>query len=182
MALKATIYKIALNISDLRRHYYQAHELRVAKHPSESEARMMVRLVAFMLFADERMIFTKGLSTADEPDLWQKSLSDEIEHWIEVGQPSLDRIRKGCNRADKMTILSYGKNPEPWMASIEKDLGRFSNLTILHINKGEEETLTRLLEEKGEWQCTLEDDNLWLCAGENAINLSPVALYGSFAG
>ena len=90
----STIYKITLNIADMDRHYYQSHEMTVALHPSETHFRFMVRLIAFMLNASDELSFTKGLSTSDEPDLWQKLLTDEIELWIDLGQPDEKKFAK----------------------------------------------------------------------------------------
>ncbi len=107
MALKATIFKAELQIADIDRSYYQAHSLTLARHPSETEQRMMVRLLAFALHADERLLFGRGLSTDDEPDLWLKNLHDEIELWIELGQPDEKRVRKTCARARNVIIYTY---------------------------------------------------------------------------
>lgn len=104
MALKATIFKAEISISDMDRHYYQEHPLTIAQHPSETNERMMVRLLAFALNADERLEFTKGLSADDEPELWNKNYSDEIELWIELGQPDEKRIRKACGRSRQVII------------------------------------------------------------------------------
>ena len=99
MALSATIYKAELNVVDMDRHYYEQHSLTLAQHPSETAERLMLRLLVFALHASETMAFTKGLSTDDEPDLWQKSLSDEIELWVELGLPSEKRLKKACGRS-----------------------------------------------------------------------------------
>src|SRR5690242_18259904 len=104
MALKATIFKADLNIADMDRDYYGDHALTIARHPSETDERMMVRVFAFARHAHERLQFTKGLSADDEPDLWQKSLSDEIELWIDVGQPDEKRVRKACNRSQRVAL------------------------------------------------------------------------------
>ena len=92
MAAKATIYKALLNIANMDSHYYAEHNLTMAKHPSETDLRLMVRLVAFILNADEDLEFCKGISQEDEPDLWQKSLGGEITLWIDLGQPDEKRI------------------------------------------------------------------------------------------
>jgi len=97
MALSSTIFKASLQISDMDRNYYAEHLLTLARHPSETDERMMVRLLAFTLHADEHLIFTKGLSTDQEPDLWQRNVTNEIELWIEVGLPDAHRLRKVCN-------------------------------------------------------------------------------------
>ncbi len=105
MALKATIYKASLNIADMDRNYYDVHSLTIACHPSETEERLMVRLLAFALFASDSLAFTRGISTDDEPDLWDKDLTDHITHWIELGVPDESRIRKGCNRESDGIVL-----------------------------------------------------------------------------
>ena len=94
MALKATIYKTELAIADMTRHYYQTHSLTLAQHPSETLERMMLRLVAFALCADERLLFGKGISEDSEPDLWQHNLSGEIELWVELGLPDEKLLRR----------------------------------------------------------------------------------------
>ncbi len=99
MALSSTIFKVELQVSDLDRHYYQTHNLTVAQHPSETELRMLVRILAFALNASDSLSFTRGLSTDEVPDLWAKNLRGEIEAWIEVGQPSLKRLKKACKQA-----------------------------------------------------------------------------------
>ena len=108
MALKATIFKAELHIADMERGYYHDHALTVARHPSETDERMMVRLLAFALNADETLAFGAGLSTDDEPDLWRKDLTGSIETWIDVGLPDEKRIRKACGRADEVFVYSYG--------------------------------------------------------------------------
>ena len=99
MALKSTIYKAALSVSDMDRGYYADHTLTIACHPSETAERMMVRALAFALNAHEYLTFGKGLSDVEEPDLWEKDLTGAIAHWIEAGQPDDKRILKACGRA-----------------------------------------------------------------------------------
>jgi uncharacterized protein YaeQ len=110
MALNSTIYKVELQISDMDRHYYATHALTLARHPSETEERLMVRLLAFALYADDRLEFGKGISDEDEPALWRKAYTDEIELWIELGQPDEARIRKACGRSRQVVVINYGGN------------------------------------------------------------------------
>ncbi|WKE65022.1 YaeQ family protein [Gallaecimonas kandeliae] len=115
MALGATIYKAHLNISDLERHYYGEHQLTLACHPSETETRLMVRLLAFIANAQEDLAFTKGISTDDEPDLWLKAPDGRILLWIELGEPTVKRIKQGLSRAEKVLVYSYGaRGAEQW--------------------------------------------------------------------
>ena len=127
MALKSTIFKAELSIADMDRHYYGDHNLTLARHPSETDERMMVRLVAFVLNAHTDLEFTKGISTDDEPDLWLKGLSGEIELWIDLGQPDEKRIRQACGRAQQVLIYCYsGHGAEIWWSQIQGKLDRFN--------------------------------------------------------
>src|SRR5438445_12868546 len=107
MALKSTIFKAELSVSDMDRPYYGSHALTIAKHPSENDARMMVRLLAFACEASDTLTFTRGLDEPDEPDLWAKSLTGDIAHWIELGQPDESRLKRAAARADSVTVLTY---------------------------------------------------------------------------
>ena len=134
MALNATTYKAELAISDMDRHYYATHALTLARHPSETEARLMVRLLAFALYADERLELGKGLSSEDEPDLWRKDLTGEILEWIELGQPDEQRIRKACGRARQVIVLNYGgRAADIWWDKNKALLARAKNLTVIDI-------------------------------------------------
>ena len=135
MALKATVFKAILNIADMDRHYYADHHLTIARHPSENDERMMARLLAFALNASDSLEFTKGLSTDDEPDLWQRNPDDTLEHWIELGMPDEKRLRKACGLARHVTLYTYGaRAPQVWWESMKNKVTRFSNLHIVHVD------------------------------------------------
>src|SRR6476659_3505020 len=108
MAPKATVVKAELQVTDMDRHYYASNNLTLAQHPSETVERLMVRLLAFALHADERLEFGRGLSDEDEPALWRRDRTGEIEQWIELGQPDESRIRKACGRAQQVVVVNYG--------------------------------------------------------------------------
>ncbi len=134
MALKSTIYKIDLNVADMDRHYYQQHNLTLARHPSETEERLMVRLLAFVLYADEHLLFGNGLSEDDEPDLWQKDLTGAIERWICVGMPEEREIRKACGKAKHVVQVLYGgRTAEMWWAQNSKAVLKLDNVTIINL-------------------------------------------------
>lgn len=119
MAINSTVFKVLLAVADGSRGYYQDHALTVARHPSETDLRMLVRLVAFAANAHERLQFTKGLGDVDEPDLWQMDLTGGIEHWIDLGQPVIKRIRQSCSKAQRVTIYSYQEGAVgPWLSLI----------------------------------------------------------------
>ena len=175
MAIKSTIFKADLQVSDLDRDYYASHALTIARHPSETDQRMMLRIVAFALFAGDNLQLCKGISDEDEPDLWRKNLRDEIELWIDLGQPDEKRIRKACSRARQVVLLTYGGSvAEIWWKKTEDKLGRFDNLTVLNAPQAEVEALEALVERTMQIQCTIDHGRLWLTAGERVVELEPV--------
>lgn len=172
MALKATIYKAELNIADMDRHYYQTHSLTIACHPSETMERMMVRILVFALHAHERLSFTKGLSTDDEPDVWQKSLTDEIEVWIELGQPDEKRIRKACGRARQVFIYTYSTRAAAiWWQQIKSSLNRFANLKVRHIKTESVEAMAALAARNMDLQVNIQDGQVWLTDGKQNLTV-----------
>lgn len=175
MALTATIFKVTLQVADMNRNYYAEHSLTLARHPSETDERMMVRLLAFALHADEKLNFTKGLCVDDEPDLWQKSLTDEIELWIDVGLPDERRIRKACNRSKMVYLYSYGgRGADLWWQKINSKLQRFNNLAVIEIPETASKMLGKFSERNMQLQCTVQDGEIWLNKPEQSCAISPV--------
>ena len=167
MALKATIFKAELQIADMDRHYYHDHALTLARHSSETDERMMVRLLAFALHAHETLAFGKGLSADDEPDLWQKDLTGNIETWIDVGLPDEKRVRKACGRARQVFIYSYGgRSADIWWDQNGSNLERLKNLTVLNLPVAASIALAKLAQRSMQLQCTIQDGQIWL-ADEN---------------
>lgn len=178
MALSATVYKAEVNIADMDRHYYQSHNLVLAQHPSETDTRMMVRLLAFALNANEELQFTKGLSTDDEPELWHKSLSDDIELWIELGQPDEKRIRKACGRAKQVIIYCYsGNSAAIWWEQIGKQLQRFDNLTIINLPNEACEAMAAMVKRTVQLNISLQDGVVSISDNEQNIDIAPERLF-----
>ena len=180
MALKSTIFKVELQVADLDRNYFQNHALTVARHPSETDERMMARVLAFALYADPALSFGKGLSSEDEPDLWRKDLTGAIEIWIEVGLPDERRVRRACGRARRVVVLTYGgRVADMWWQQNRAALQRQDNLAIINLAAGESKALAALAARGMQVQCTLQDGELWLIVdGENTriapeIRLAP---------
>lgn len=163
MATKATIFKADLQIADMDRNYYQTHALTIARHPSETDERMMVRLLAFARHAHESLAFSKGLSTEDEPDLWQKDLTGDIELWIDLGQPEEKRIRRACGRARQVIIYTYsGNSADIWWNKIRGSLDRLKNLTVFNLPADTVQALAGLAQRGMQLQCTIQDGQIWL--------------------
>lgn len=163
MALKSTIYKAELQIADMDRHYYADHALTIARHPSETDDRMMVRIAAFALFAGERLEFCKGLSDTDEPDLWRKDYTGAIETWIEVGQPDERRIGKASGRAGEVIVIPYGgRTSDIWWQGVRSKVERLRNVTVWSLGEGVAESLGGLAERTMRLQCTVQDGAAWI--------------------
>jgi uncharacterized protein YaeQ len=168
MALKATIYKALLNIANMDTHYYAEHNLTVAQHPSENDLRLMVRLVAFALNAEEDLAFTKGISQDDEPDLWVKALDGSIKLWIDLGQPDEKRIKKACGRSEKVIIYMFVQNSaEAWWKQMENSLKRFKNLSVVLLKMDGD--IESLLERGMSLQCNISDGELTMIKDEQSI-------------
>lgn len=173
MALSATIFKADLQITDMDRNYYQSHNLTIAQHPSETPQRMMVRILAFALNANEDLVFAKGLSSDDEPEIWHKTLTDEIELWIDLGQPDEKRIRKACARAKQVIIYSYtSHSAEIWWQQIKSKVSRFGNLRVINIPEVQVAELENLVQRTMRLQCTILDGEVWLADDERNLEIT----------
>ena len=134
MALNSTVVKAELQVSDMDRHYYATHNLTLAQHPSETDERLMVRLLAFALYADERLEFGRGISDEDEPAMWKRDYTGEIELWIELGHPDESRIKKASGRAQQVVVVNYGgRASDIWWDKIATSLTRLKNVTVIDL-------------------------------------------------
>ena len=173
MALSATIFKADLNIADMDRNYYADHRLTIARHPSETDERMMVRLLAFACHASEQLQFTRGLSSdEDEPDLWEKDLTGTVDLWIDVGLPDPKRMRKACNRARRVFIYSYGRTADMWWQRNQQELSRLDNLTVIFWSKESTDALAALANRAMHLQCTLQDNQLLLSGDSSSLQIN----------
>lgn len=171
MALKATIFKARLQIADMDRGLYADHALTLARHPSETDERMMVRLLAFALHVpaddhDGALEFGKGLSDADEPDLIRRDLTGRILHWIEVGQPDDKRLLRAAGRADRVTVLAYGTSAPIWWGGIAGKLARAANVDVWQVPAAPSQALASLAQRTMQLQATVQDGLVWLGDGE----------------
>lgn len=180
MAPNATIVKIELQVSDMDRHYYAGHNLTLAQHPSETEQRLMVRLLAFALHAHERLEFGPGLSGEDEPELSLRDYSGEIELWIDVGQPDESRIRKACGRARQVVVVNYGgRAADIWWDKNIATLRRLKNLTVLDLDAGSVEAMAELVQRSFRLDCQIQDGEVALSTDKASLALVPSVRQGA---
>ena len=179
MAANAIIHKALLNIANMDDHYYEEHHLTLAQHPSESDLRLMIRLLAFILNANDTLMFCKGIAQDDEPDLWQKSLGGDIEMWIDLGQPDKKRIKKACGRSEKVIIYTFKESiASTWFKQIESSLIRFKNLQVIHLNiDGDIELLYK---RSMNIQCNILDNELTLIEDDNCVVITQIHSFIGF--
>jgi len=174
MAVKATIYKVELEISDIDRNYYATHSLTLAQHPSETDRRLMARLIAFALLADEGLEFGRGLSTEEDPDLWRRDLTGNIVQWIELGQPDDSGIRKACGRANEVVIFNYsGNSAEVWWSKIESLLTRCNNLTVIDLDVAAIEQAARFVQRTMQLQVMIQEGEVQIMHGSDSVSFRP---------
>jgi uncharacterized protein YaeQ len=169
MALKATIYKANIELADMDRNYYDSLQLTIAQHPSETEQRLMVRLICYILNAHNDLQFGKGVSDEDEAAFWQINYSDEIALWIELGQLDEKRLKKACNKAANVKLYCYGPSVETWWSQSQGALNKFSKLSIEQFDTNTTDALVKLLSRTMEFQCSIQDGQLWLSCGEESL-------------
>lgn len=177
MALKSTIFKAALQIADMDRALYADHQLTLARHPSETDERLMARVLAFALNvpADDHggaLVFARGLSDGDEPDLWQHTLAGVLVHWVEVGQPADDRrLAKACSRAERVTLYCYSQAAPIWWAGIAPKVARLRNLQVWQIPADESQALAKLVARSMQLQVTVQESQIWVGNTDESVEI-----------
>lgn len=186
MALKATIYKATLQIADMDRNLYADHAVTVAQHPSETDERMMIRILAYALHvpADNHhgaLEFTKGLCDPDEPEVWQKDLTGQIVQWIDLGQPDDRRLIRASSRAERVAVWAYAASTSVWWAGIANKLTRATNLTVWQIAADQSQALAALAQRTMQLQITVQDGTVWVNDGTRSVEITPQQLMGPAA-
>ena len=174
MAPKATVLKAELQVSDMDRHVYGTFPLTVAQHPSETEQRVMVRILAFALHADERLEFGRGLSNEEEADLWRRDYTGDIEQWIDLGHPDESRVKKACGRAREVIVVNYGgRASDLWWDRASPNLGRLGNLSVVDIPGDAVEALATLHQRAMRLNCMIQDGEVHLMGDSQELTLRP---------
>ena len=176
MALKSTIFKAALQVADMDRHYYADHALTIARHPSETDERMMIRCLAFALHASDSLAFGKGLSDVDDPDLWQRDLTGAIQLWIEVGQPDERQILRACGRSSQVLVYAYSASAMLWWKPIADKLERTRNLTVRTVPAQAAAKLAKHAERAMDLQCTIHEGEIWMRNESDAVQIELTTL------
>lgn len=176
MALKPTIYKAQVNLADSDQNCFEELSLTMAKHPSETIERMTVRLLAFCLNNNRGLEFTKGISTAEEPDIWQHADSGEIEHWIELGQPEEPRLRKACGKAKRVSIYAFGRSTDTWWKLNGEAIGALPRLHVWKLPWPEVQAASQMMSRTMKLGLSIVGGTLYLDNGTDSVALEPTLL------
>ena len=173
MAIKATVFKANLHIADMDRHYYAEHALTLSQQPSETDERMMVRLLAFALHAHEYLEFGQGMTDDESADLWQKDLTGVIELWVDVGLPDEKLIRKACGRAKQVIVYCYGGRPaQMWFDQNASQFERLKNLTVISIAQESTRAIAAIAQRNMQLQCNIQDGQVWLMDDKESVTIA----------
>ena len=179
MAIKATIYKASIHIADMDRGYYDELNLTIARHPSETDERMMVRIFAFAMHAAEGLKFTEGIAAKeDEPDIWLKNLTGDIDLWIEVGLPDEKKIKKGCNLSEKVYVYPYaGRSVQTWWKPMASRLSKHKNLSVVALPQETTKELAKIAQRTMTLHLNVQDGQIWMGDPEKNILVEPEAVF-----
>jgi uncharacterized protein YaeQ len=179
MALRASVYKADLTVSDLDRGHYGTHALTIARHPSETEERMMIRLLAWALNADEALEFGRGLSAEDEPDLVLRDLTGSVQLSVLVGLPDEKWVRKAAGRSARVVVIAYGGHKaRQWWDDQGPALARHANLVVLSIPPEAGAELAAMAARQMQVSITVQEGQIWADAGDRSVSFEPVVLKG----
>lgn len=184
MALKATIYKVSLQLADMDRNLYGDYDLTIARHPSETDERMLIRLVAFAMnvpsaHADGIFGFAKDMWDVNEASLCEKDLTGQVRHWIEVGQPDHKRLMQTSSRCDRVSVYSFGSSTTQWWSSTASKVSRARNLTVWQVPAIQSKALACLANRSMKLDVTVQEGTLWLGDGGRSVEVSLLRLLGS---
>ncbi len=172
MTLGATVHKVAVDISDIDRGYYAEHVLTVARHPSETEGRLMLRILAFAMHAGGHLEFGRGLSTEGEPALWEIDDTGAIRIWVELGTPNVRALRKAAGKSDHVAVLAYDENKiDRWWRSNEGEFGKISKLSVACVQDAEVEALSKMCSRSMRLSITIQDGTCWVSGGSGSVQL-----------
>lgn len=173
MALPSTIYRFSLELSDIDRQIYESLQATVARHPSETEERLVARLLAYALFYEPDLEFTKGISAGDEPDLWLKGTDGRSLLWVEVGRPDPERLLKACRHCERVALVACGNSLPAWEREHLPKLAGVRNLTVITFDQKFIALLVSRLERNIRWSITRTEGSLYLAVADETLETNP---------
>jgi uncharacterized protein YaeQ len=179
MALPSIIYRLSIQLSDIDRGIYRTIQATVARHPSETEERLVARLLAYALFYEEDLAFTRGICTGDEPDIWSKGPDGRVRLWVEVGLPEPERLIKASRHALRVALLAFGNGLPNWERQHLAQLSDVSTIAIATVEQGFIRRLAELLERSIRWEITITEDALYLQTAGQSLETQVQVIFKS---
>ncbi|BCR03219.1 hypothetical protein DESUT3_02880 [Desulfuromonas versatilis] len=176
MALPATVYRAAIELANVDANHYEKLQFTVARHPSETAERLVARVLAYALWHEEGLAFTKGICAGDEPDLWSKEPDGRVRLWIEVGLPDPERLRKASRHAGQVVLLAYGAGRPRWEAAHLGRLAGAANIRVFALEEVFLKQVVACLERSIVWSLTVTEGSLFLTAGETSLETALICL------
>lgn len=176
MAQPSTIYRVGIQLSDIDRGLYESLQITVARHPSETEERLLARILAYALFYEPELGFTKGVGAGDEPDLWLKGPDGRVRNWIEVGLPDAERLVKASRHAEQVVLCAYGSALPIWEKQQLPKLSGISNLTVISLDQAFLRRLSQRLQRSISWSLTVTEGSLYLAVDGETLESTPACL------
>ncbi len=183
MAIKSTIFKANLQVADITHSYYADHALTLARHPSETDERMMIRLAALAINAyqlqstcngDGTLAFGDGMSNPDEPDAWLRDYTGRPRVWIEVGQPEDKPLTRACSKADEVLVYCFAHSADIWWKGIQTKLSRLEKLQVWRIPSEASQELAKLAQRSMQLQATIQEDSLMMSSEQGTVEIEAV--------
>ena len=175
MAIKPTIYKLRIALSDLERDYYDLLNLTIAQHPSETSERMVARVMAYVINAQKRLVFCKGLSAVEEPDIWQRTLDDQLALWIDVGEPGVERIKKATRIANNVKVYSFNRKSNVWWDQHETKFGQL-DVSVYRLDWQGITEFAKLLDRTMEFSLTIAGNSAFIATDNGECEVEWLAL------
>jgi uncharacterized protein YaeQ len=165
MALTATMRRFEIALSDADRGVYADLDLRAAQHPSETDRYLVARAIARCLEHGEGVDFSRGLEADDEPAVWQKNLRGEIEAWIEVGAPSIERLHKASKTGARVAVYAWKRASELARDVREGGVHRAEEVAVHGLDAAFLDRVAATLEKRNRWELSVSGGTIYLTIG-----------------
>jgi len=179
VALKTTVFKFNIALSDINRNIFDSLNLTVARHPSETDERMLARVLAFCINSEEHLKFCRGLSASDEPDLWLRTLDDRIEQWIDVGEPDAERIRKASRISSAVKVYSFNARTrsDVWWQKTRENI-KSINISVYRFDWPDMQAVAQQIQRTMSLSVMISGDSLYISTEQGEFEVHLVTLQG----
>ncbi len=162
MALTSTIYTFDITVSNVDRGCYETLALRVAMHPSESPEYFTARVFAYCLEYAEGIVFSRGISDADEPTIAVRDLTGALKVWIEIGAPDAARLHKASKAAPKVAVYTHRDPAQVQRVLVGERIHRTESIPLYALDRALIEAFCARLERRMQFSFAVTDGTIYL--------------------